>query len=82
MSGSIVLHEVLKLPLVGATKVLVFGGGWDPWEDTLSPTLDCDGLAEGGKKDPVTLLELSELAGLGGKGDEGEDEITCCELIP
>lgn len=74
------LQETLTLPLV-TTRLCEFDG-WVSWEEGVSTRLDCElSVDEDGKKDPV-MLALSELAGLGGRGDEGEGEITCCELRP
>lgn len=68
---------MLRFSFVVAERLLEFGADWDSLEDGVCVVLDWDEVpAEDGKKDPDALLGLSELAGLGGRGDDGEGEST------
>lgn len=69
--------DKLKFPLLVFERLLEFGAGWDSLGDGVCVVLDWDWVpAEDGKKDPDSLLGLCELAGLGGKGDDGAGERT------
>ena len=72
-----ILPDELKVPLVVAEGFVELGAGWDSWEDEVCAGVDWDEVpVEDGKKDADALLELSEPAGLRGKGDDGEGEST------